>query len=278
MRACSLPDPRALPPPNPPTLQPYVHTVHPLQCCARSRCVLLEPQPWRCYRSARKRLKGLGVPPLPAFAGAVTIEGTDPESTVDRMVQARGLTGGFALPLCLVHANAVVHDRNPAPWLPQPEAVVRSPWSVYFHPSRGWHRRVCVCGSEPGLGVNRMGSGPAAVLAPGSRTASARGRPTVVMNPCQCATHARSALKWKSHSSNAIADTQGPSLFLRARLRVGQPAGGRHIQLEVLTRRSRFMDSARGRRGRPTRSHLKHKFNLNLKFKMMNLKSNSSSS
>lgn len=64
------------------------------RCCARTRCLLVEPQPWKCYKSAKRRLKSLGLTLslLPACVGAVEIEGKDPEGTVDRMVHCRGLT------------------------------------------------------------------------------------------------------------------------------------------------------------------------------------------
>ena len=74
------------------------------QCCARTRCLLVEPQPWKCYKSAKRRLKSLGLTLslLPACVGAVEIEGKDPEGTVDRMVHCRGLTGMWS-PCCRHH-------------------------------------------------------------------------------------------------------------------------------------------------------------------------------
>jgi Bicoid-interacting protein 3 (Bin3) len=57
----------------------------------RARVLLVEPQPLKCYKSARRRLNRLKRPPLPAFDAAqpsITIaEPSTPERTIDRMIR-----------------------------------------------------------------------------------------------------------------------------------------------------------------------------------------------
>jgi hypothetical protein len=63
------------------------------EACARTRSLVVEPQEWASYRSARQRLRRLGKPPLPAFDDArpdVSIASRDIEGTIHALAVVAG--------------------------------------------------------------------------------------------------------------------------------------------------------------------------------------------